>query len=80
MKKVVDLNSQRSGWEFDEITGAWYNPADYPNVTPEIWVISIDNGPNGIGIAHACFFSESEAKRWQLENGCRDLTKLVRFN
>lgn len=80
MKKVVDLNSRRPGWEFDEITGIWYNPADYPDVTPEIWIVSIDNGPGGIGIGHACFTSEAAAKRWQLENGCRDSTKLVRFD
>lgn len=69
MKNVIDLNSRRPGWVYDEVCGIWYDAKGMPQPKPEFMVITKKPGPSGLCQLCATFDTRANALRWQAKNG-----------
>jgi hypothetical protein len=77
-QNVADFPANRRPFlEYDEITGFYYDPADYAEPEQEYWVVDL---PDSLGISyglHATFPTRRQAQEWQLAHGMRATTKIV---
>lgn len=62
--------SRQAHLVFDEITGHWFDPSDFPPPQQEYMVVSE-------GIMHAVFYTKADAYAYQLKSGLRASTTII---
>ena len=74
---VIKFPLEKRGLVECEITGIWYNPADFPAPATEYWVVEKTAEAHEVGKAFAMFDNYSDAAEYILAEGLGAVAKIV---